>query len=68
MPTLGDILIKNAQKINGLKQFEQSEAKKQKALTIGLDEKQKKSLRVLLRHQKNICRMKEDRRREKYQR
>jgi|GEM_PF-5190223 len=45
-----------------------SEAKKQKAIILGLDDKQKRLLRVLLKHQKNVCRVREDKRREEYQR
>jgi len=42
--------------------------KSKKAITIEIDEKDKKSLRMLLKHQKAICRKKEDRRRGEYMR
>ena len=42
--------------------------KTKKAIIIELDEKDKKFLRMLLKHQKDICRLKEDRRREEYYR
>lgn len=42
--------------------------RQKKAIIIGLDERQKKMLRVLLRHQENICQIKENRRRRNYQR
>jgi len=37
-----------------------------KAIILGLDDKQKKMLRVLLKYQKDICRLKENRRRGEY--
>jgi len=42
------------------------ETKKQKVITIGLGDRQKKLLRVLLKHQENICRIREDSRRKHY--
>jgi len=41
---------------------------RKKAIILGLDEKQKKLLRVLLKHQEHIGRMKEDARRREYPR
>jgi len=41
---------------------------RKQALIIGLDDKQKRLLKVLLKHQKNICRIREDSRREKFPR
>lgn len=45
-----------------------SEVKKQKAIILRLDDKQKRLLGVLLKHQKNICRIREDSRRGKFPR
>jgi len=44
------------------------EIKKQKALIIGLNDKQKRLLKVLLKYQKHINRLKEDERRKEYER
>ena len=45
-----------------------SEIKKQKAIILGLDDKQKRLLKVLLKHQEAVCRLKEDERRKEYER
>jgi len=37
-----------------------------KAIIIGLNNKQKKLLRVLLKHQANVCQKKENERRQEY--
>ena len=42
--------------------------KPKKSVIIELDDKQKKMLRILLKHQKTICDMKEKARREGYYR
>ena len=44
------------------------EIKKQKALIIGLNDKQKRLLKVLLKYQEAVCRLKEDERRKEYER
>jgi len=45
-----------------------SEIKKQKALIIGLDDKQKRLLKVLLKYQTHINRLKENERRKVFER
>ena len=45
-----------------------SEIKKQKALIIGLDDKQKRLLKVLLKYQTYINRLKENERRKVFER
>jgi len=44
------------------------EIKKQKAIILGLDDKQKRLLKILLNYQKHINRLKEDERRREFPR